>query len=103
MIIDWSAITELGRGGFDTLVIVSILTGRLVPRKNLLDKDAEIARADLRAREWREAHDTVSQTSTLLVRQNDELLDSARVNQQVIAAISPAARNPSRGGRIVNE
>lgn len=73
-------LAQIGAGGLVTLFVLAILTGRLVPRRNLDDvvRDRD---------EWRAAH-TISENARLEgQKQVNELLEHARTTDAFIRSL----------------
>ncbi len=82
--IDGLPIAPIGAGGLLTLFVLAILTGRLVPRRNIEDvlHDRD---------EWRAAHRISESARAEQQAQVDELLEHARTTDAVLRSIQGAA------------
>lgn len=105
-------ILNVGAGGIVSIGVLAVFRGWLVPRRVLndlraatdarvADKDAQIARIAAESEQqfdrltkekndWKDAYSASSTTNATLARQNDELLESARVSAAVLAQIPKA-------------
>jgi hypothetical protein len=88
--VDYTALItpSLGATGLLALVVLMILTGRLIPRRNLdelrRDKDSQI-------NTWRQAYEQGLKTQDVQRRQITALLESAKTTANVLQALPKAA------------
>ena len=79
--IDGVPVSVLSASALLGLAVLMLLTGRLVPRVNLMDKIREADR-------WREAYEKERETSSLANAQVSELLEVAKTTHAIISAMA---------------
>ena len=89
-----AVIVQGGAAGILTFVVLSILVGRLVPRKSLedvrADRDARLAREEKRGDEWRAAALAQEERSEVQARQIELLLEANRTTNALIEGLRQA-------------
>jgi hypothetical protein len=105
-------VLNIGAGGIVSIGVLAVFRGWLVPRRVLndlraatdarvADKDTQIARIAAESEvqfdrlakdknDWKDAYTASSATNATLTRQNDELMESARVSAAVLAQLPKA-------------
>jgi hypothetical protein len=87
--------TDLGAAALVGLVVLMVLTGRLVTRRQLddvrADRDARLAEIAAERDTWREAHRVSEEARREAQDQTGELLELSRVSAHLLSAL-PAAR-----------
>ena len=74
------------------LAVILLLTGRIVPRRHLLDKEGEIKR-------WREAYETEREARNISDSQTQKLLVAIEANRDVMVALLQVVKpEPTSGG-----
>lgn len=90
VIVQGGAVTVL------TLVVISIVLGRLVPRKVLedvrADRDDRLAAEKARGDEWRATAQAQDERNDVQARQLAELLDANRTTNALIEALNKASQ-----------
>lgn len=96
-------VLNLGAGGIVSIGVLAVLRGWLVPRRVLndlraatdarvADKEQELARTREATSEWRAAASTKDLTILAQAKQIDELMDSARLSNDLLRALPPPRR-----------
>jgi hypothetical protein len=93
-------ILQGGAVGVLLIVVLSIITGRLVPRRSLedvrTDRDARIAEEKDRGDEWRAAAQTQDARNDVLTQQVAQLLEAARTTNALIEGLKQAYQEKRR-------
>lgn len=76
------------------VLLLAIILGKLVPSRvmdaRVKDKEEQLRRLADDRDDWKAAYTTEAKTNSTLVRQNEELLDGARLSQAIAQAIPKA-------------
>lgn len=82
---------QISAGVLLALVVVLVLTGRLVPRRQLEDlredRDARLAAADRQVETWKAAYEAAVQSRRTAEDHVTQLMETARAAQDLIRAL----------------
>lgn len=82
---------QISAGVLLALVVLMVLTGRLVPRRQLEDlredRDARLEAAERQIRTWMAAYDAAVQSRRTAEEHVTELMEAARAAQDIIRAL----------------
>jgi len=84
-------LADLSSSGLLAITVILILTGFLVPRRALKDKEAEADR-------WRKAYESERTARGIADAQIDELLEVGRTTRDFIAGVHSAAERRRQTG-----
>ena len=82
---------QISAGVLLSLVVVLVLTGRLVPRRQMEDlredRDARLAAADRQVETWKAAYEAAVQSRKTAEEHVTQLMEAARAAQDLIRAL----------------
>lgn len=93
------SLIQSGAASVVALAVILVLTGRLVPRRNLedvrKDRDARIEEARAEAATWRRAWELERDVRELQAKHIEELLEFGRTTTRVLSALPPVQFPPA--------